>query len=90
MVAGAEVGQQRDDRHLSDHIRRFSQIQGDFSALNDLHERAVHLAARAGRAVLCTKPLGRNAMEAKSMLEAVETKIILKDRQTGEIIQKID
>jgi predicted dehydrogenase len=39
---------------------------------NDLHEKAVHLAVEAGKAVLCTKPLGRNAEEAKSMLDAVE------------------
>jgi predicted dehydrogenase len=39
---------------------------------NDLHEKAVHLAAKAGKAILCTKPLGRNAKEAKSMLDAVE------------------
>jgi len=39
---------------------------------NDLHEKAVRLAAGAGKAVLCTKPLGRNAKEAKSMLDAVE------------------
>jgi predicted dehydrogenase len=39
---------------------------------NHLHEEAVSLAARAGKAVLCTKPLGRNAAEAKRMLEAVE------------------
>ncbi len=39
---------------------------------NHLHEEAVTLAARAGKAVLCTKPLGRTAAEAKRMLEAVE------------------
>jgi predicted dehydrogenase len=39
---------------------------------NHLHEEAVTLAARAGKAVLCTKPLGRNAAEAKRMLEAAE------------------
>jgi len=39
---------------------------------NHLHEEAVIMAARAGKAVLCTKPLGRNAAEAKRMLEAVE------------------
>jgi predicted dehydrogenase len=39
---------------------------------NDLHEKAVHMATGAGKAVLCTKPLGRNAEEAKSMLDAVE------------------
>jgi predicted dehydrogenase len=39
---------------------------------NHLHEEAVVAAASAGKAVLCTKPLGRNAEEAKRMLEAVE------------------
>ncbi len=40
---------------------------------NDLHVEAVTLAAAAGKAVLCTKPLGRTAAEAKVMLEAVES-----------------
>jgi len=39
---------------------------------NQLHEKAVRIAADAGKAVLCTKPLGRNAREAKNILEAVE------------------
>jgi len=39
---------------------------------NNLHEEAAVLAAKAGKAVLCTKPLGRNAAEAKRMLDAVE------------------
>lgn len=39
---------------------------------NNLHEQAVMLAAEAGKAILCTKPLGRNAAEAKRMLDAVE------------------
>src|SRR4030042_4163469 len=39
---------------------------------NDMHREAVELAAEAGKAVLCTKPLGRTAVEAKTMLEAVE------------------
>ena len=39
---------------------------------NHLHEQAVTMAAEAGKAVLCTKPLGRNAQEARRMLEAVE------------------
>ncbi len=39
---------------------------------NHLHEQAVVAAANAGKAVLCTKPLGRNAGEALRMLEAVE------------------
>lgn len=39
---------------------------------NHLHEEAVALAAGAGKAVLCTKPLARNADEARRILEAVE------------------
>ncbi len=39
---------------------------------NHLHEEAVKAVAAAGKAVLCTKPLGRNADEARRMLEAVE------------------
>ncbi len=40
---------------------------------NDLHEEVVASAAGAGKAVLCTKPLGRNGEEAKRMLECVES-----------------
>ena len=39
---------------------------------NYLHEEAVAAAAEAGKAVLCTKPLGRNAEEARRILETVE------------------
>ncbi|MEM7132416.1 MAG: Gfo/Idh/MocA family oxidoreductase [Chloroflexota bacterium] len=39
---------------------------------NNLHEEAVRLCCEAGKAVLCTKPLGRNAAEAKRMLDMVE------------------
>ena len=39
---------------------------------NHRHEEAVLLAAEAGKAVLCTKPLGRTADEALRMLQAVE------------------
>lgn len=39
---------------------------------NNRHLEAVKLAAEAGKAVICTKPLGRTAAEAKEMLEAVE------------------
>ncbi|CAN5812714.1 Gfo/Idh/MocA family oxidoreductase [soil metagenome] len=39
---------------------------------NFLHEDAVNAVAAAGKAVLVTKPLGRNAEEARRMLEAVE------------------
>jgi predicted dehydrogenase len=39
---------------------------------NNLHEAAVNLCCKHKKAVICTKPLGRNAQEAKRMLEAVE------------------
>ena len=39
---------------------------------NHLHEEAVSLAAAAGKAVLCTKPLGRTAAEARRLLDTVE------------------
>jgi predicted dehydrogenase len=39
---------------------------------NHLHEEAVMAVAAAGKAVLCTKPLGRTAAEAQRMLEVVE------------------
>jgi predicted dehydrogenase len=39
---------------------------------NNLHKEAALMAAQAGKAVLCTKPLARNAAEAKEMLDAVE------------------
>jgi predicted dehydrogenase len=39
---------------------------------NALHKEAVLAAARAGKPVLCTKPLATNAAEALEMLEAVE------------------
>jgi predicted dehydrogenase len=39
---------------------------------NHLHEEAIALTAAAGKAVLCTKPLGRTAEEARRMLESVE------------------
>ena len=39
---------------------------------NHLHKDAVLAAAEAGKSILCTKPLGRNAQEAIEMLRAVE------------------
>ena len=39
---------------------------------NHLHEEAVRLAAAAGKAMLCTKPLARTAEEALRILEVVE------------------
>ena len=40
---------------------------------NDLHEAAVELCAKHKKHVLCTKPLGRTAAEAKRMLDLVES-----------------
>jgi predicted dehydrogenase len=39
---------------------------------NDLHAQAVQLAVEAGKAVLCTKPLGRDAAEARQLVDLVE------------------
>lgn len=39
---------------------------------NNLHEEAVALCCKHKKAVICTKPLGRNAAEAKRMMESVE------------------
>lgn len=39
---------------------------------NFLHEKAATLAAEHGKHVICEKPLGRNVVEAKAMLRAVE------------------
>ena len=39
---------------------------------NDVHLAAVLACAKAGKHVLCTKPLGRTGAEAKQMLDAVE------------------
>ena len=39
---------------------------------NHLHLEATRAAVAAGKGVLCTKPLGRTAAEARAMLDAVE------------------
>ena len=39
---------------------------------NNLHKKAVLAAVEAGKPVLCTKPLGRTAVEALEILEAVD------------------
>ena len=44
---------------------------------NNMHLEAVRLAAAHGKHVVCTKPLGRNADEARRMLEAVRAAGVL-------------
>jgi myo-inositol 2-dehydrogenase/D-chiro-inositol 1-dehydrogenase len=45
----------------------------DIASPNDTHEEIAVAAARAGKMVLCEKPLGRTAAEAKRMVDAVES-----------------
>ncbi len=44
----------------------------DIASPNDTHEEIAIAAAKAGKMVMCEKPLGRNAAEAKRMVDAVE------------------
>lgn len=44
----------------------------DIASPNDTHAEIAIAAAKAGKMVMCEKPLGRNAAEAKAMVEAVE------------------
>src|SRR6202162_2836975 len=45
----------------------------DIASPNDTHAEIAIAAAKAGKMVLCEKPLGRNASEARGMTEAVES-----------------
>ncbi|HXA66911.1 MAG TPA: Gfo/Idh/MocA family oxidoreductase [Bryobacteraceae bacterium] len=45
----------------------------DIASPNDTHAEIATAAARAGKMVLCEKPLGRNAAEARGMTDAVES-----------------
>src|SRR5215470_8236501 len=45
----------------------------DIASPNDTHADIAIAAARAGKMVMCEKPLGRNAAEANAMTEAVES-----------------
>jgi predicted dehydrogenase len=44
----------------------------DVASPNDTHAEVAIAAAQAGKAVLCEKPLGRSAVESKSIVEAAE------------------
>jgi len=45
----------------------------DIASPNDTHHEIAIAAARAGKMVMCEKPLGRNAREAEEMVSAVES-----------------
>jgi myo-inositol 2-dehydrogenase/D-chiro-inositol 1-dehydrogenase len=45
----------------------------DIASPNDTHAEIAIAAAKAGKMVLCEKPLGRNGAEAKAMVQAVES-----------------
>jgi myo-inositol 2-dehydrogenase/D-chiro-inositol 1-dehydrogenase len=45
----------------------------DIASPNDTHAEIAVAAAKAGKMVMCEKPLGRNAAEGKAMTEAVES-----------------
>src|SRR5262245_33935011 len=45
----------------------------DIASPNDTHADIAVAAARAGKMVMCEKPLGRNAAEAEAMVNAVES-----------------
>jgi predicted dehydrogenase len=44
----------------------------DIASPNDTHAEIAIAAARAGKIVLCEKPLGRTAAESKSMVDAID------------------
>src|SRR6185295_15383651 len=45
----------------------------DIASPNDTHAEIAVAAAKAGKMVLCEKPVGRNGAEAKAMTEAAES-----------------
>ena len=44
----------------------------DIASPNDTHAEIAIAAAKAGKMVMCEKPLGRNAGESEAMVNAVE------------------
>src|SRR5262249_28185512 len=49
----------------------------DIASPNDTHHEIAIAAAKAGKMVMCEKPLGRNAQEASEMVAAVEAAGVL-------------
>jgi len=45
----------------------------DIASPNDTHAEIAVAAAKAGKMVLCEKPLGRSGAEAKGMTDAVQS-----------------
>jgi myo-inositol 2-dehydrogenase/D-chiro-inositol 1-dehydrogenase len=45
----------------------------DIASPNDTHQEIAVAAAKAGKMVMCEKPLGRNAAEAEAMVSAIES-----------------
>jgi myo-inositol 2-dehydrogenase/D-chiro-inositol 1-dehydrogenase len=45
----------------------------DIASTNDTHQDIAIAAAKAGKMVMCEKPLGRTAVEAEAMVQAVES-----------------
>lgn len=82
MVCAAEAAQARAfaqefgiPRWTTDLAEAVADVETDTVVVglpNYLHKQAVLLAARAGKSVLCTKPLATSAAEALEMLQAVE------------------
>lgn len=72
----AEFAQQWNiPRHTTDLAAAINDPETDVVVIglpNNLHLEAIRLAAAAGKAILCTKPLARTAAEARECLDLVE------------------